>query len=206
MKKALLAAVVLAMCAMTGTALAGTYGFDDLPAFTVPPPGYAQINTWNGSFETINRDCCDGDQSGYWTNNVSPENELFDPFGNPAQLGAPGDPTFTLTSFYTGAAWNDGEDLEIQGRLNGAMLFDTHVTISSIGPAQLVTLGWAGIDEVDFIPTGGANHGWNGSGEHFIIDDLTINGGGGVPEPGTLVMLGSGVVGVAGLLRRKLSL
>jgi hypothetical protein len=34
----------------------------------------------------------------------------------------------------------------------------------------------------------------------FALD----GGGGGVPEPGTLVMLGTGVLGVAGMIRRKL--
>jgi hypothetical protein len=206
MQKAFLAAVVLAVvCAMTGSALATTLTFDDLGAFVVPPPGYGGINTWDGSFETINRDCCNGTQSGYFVNNVSAPNELFDPFGSPATLGGAASNVFTLTDFYTGAAWNDGENLHIVGKLNGAAVFMTDVTINAAGPAQHVVLNWAGINEVDFTPSGGTNHGWNGSGEHFIIDNLTINGAG-VPEPGTLVMLGSGVVGLAGILRRKMSL
>ena len=207
MRKTLLVTLlVAAVCAMTGTALAGTVGFDDLAPFTVPPPGYAGINVWDGSFEAINLDCCGA--SGYANNNVSPQNEAFDPFGNPAELGSVGGNVFTLNSFYTGAAWNDGEDLHIVGYLGGVPVpgDDVHVTISSIGPALLVTLNWAGVDEVTFTPSGGTNHGWGGSGEHFIIDNLTTNGVATTPEPGTLVMLGSGVVGLAGLLRRKLSL
>lgn len=39
----------------------------------------------------------------------------------------------------------------------------------------------------------------------FGIDNINLGGGGGVPEPGTLVMLGSGALGFAGLLRRKLN-
>jgi hypothetical protein len=212
MRKILLATLLgAAICAMTGTALAGVFGFDTIPPFTVPPPGYAGISTWDGSIQSINADCCNGTMSGYFVNNVSPPNEGFDPFGNPADLGSPTDPTFTLSQFYTGAAWNDGEDLHIVGLLNGVPVAgdDVHVTISAIGPAQLVVLNWSGINQVDFTPSGGTNHGWNGSGEHFIIDDLCINGGCGgqtTPEPGTLVMLGSGVVGLAGLLRRKVSL
>ena len=206
MKKTLLATVVASMlCAMTATALAGTYGFDTLTPFTTPPSGYAAIQTWNGSFSVVNNTCCNGTASGYYVNNVSPSNEIYDPFGLPANLGASGDPTFMLNSFYVGAAWNDGENLNIVGLLNGVQVgsYNTNVTISAIGPAILVTLNWSGINEVDFTPSGGVNHGWSGAGEHFVIDDITTNA---VPEPGTLMMLGSGVVGIAGLLRRKLSL
>jgi hypothetical protein len=49
---------------------------------------------------------------------------------------------------------------------------------------------------------GGSNFGDCGlGGESFTL----YAGGGGVPEPGTLVMMGSGVLGLAGVLRRKLN-
>jgi PEP-CTERM motif len=41
-------------------------------------------------------------------------------------------------------------------------------------------------------------------GFSYTLDDLAY--GGTVPEPGSLILLGSGVLGFAGLLRRKLSL
>jgi len=203
-KKTLLGLAVLCGCLLlTGSALADTYGFDDLTPFTTPPPGYAQIQTWNGSLQAINRDCCNGTQSGYWNNNISPNNDLFDPFGAPAQLGASGDPTFTLNSFWAGAAWNDGENLNIVGLFNGNVMFTTNVTIDTQTPV-FVNLNWSGINEVDFTPSGGTNHGYNGSGEHFTIDDMTINGGGGqVPEPASLFLLGTGLLGLGRAIRKK---
>jgi hypothetical protein len=37
-------------------------------------------------------------------------------------------------------------------------------------------------------------------------ETLLVRGGGGVPEPGTLVLLGSGALGIVGTIRRKLTL
>jgi len=190
----------------SGVASAGTYGFDNLPVATAPPSGYAGITTWDDSFEVVARDCC-GD-SGYLFNNVSPNNEIFD-YNERAELGGRGDPTFTLTSFYVGAAWNDCEDLQVVGLLDGVQVGNDNIllVISSTGPAQFVSLNWSGINEVDFSPYGGVNHGWNGIGEMFIIDDLCINGncsvGTTTPEPPTIAMFGSGVCLCFGVLRRK---
>jgi hypothetical protein len=41
--------------------------------------------------------------------------------------------------------------------------------------------------------------------QYITSADVEAAGGGGVPEPGTLMMLGSGVIGLAGTLRRKLN-
>jgi hypothetical protein len=42
---------------------------------------------------------------------------------------------------------------------------------------------------------------------YFLLDDVSVSssgGGGTTPEPGTFVLFGSGLVGIAGLVRRKL--
>lgn len=38
-----------------------------------------------------------------------------------------------------------------------------------------------------------------------VQDTITINNASAVPEPGTLTLFGSGLIGLAGLLRRKLA-
>jgi hypothetical protein len=43
------------------------------------------------------------------------------------------------------------------------------------------------------------------SGHWWLMDDFTYNGTT-TPEPGTLLMFGSGIVGLAGILRRKINL
>lgn len=50
----------------------------------------------------------------------------------------------------------------------------------------------------------GDGTGWNSFPGNTLGAFDVITGGGGVPEPGTLVMLGTGVLGLAGAIRRKL--
>jgi len=38
--------------------------------------------------------------------------------------------------------------------------------------------------------------------DFYVMDDVTYESGG-VPEPGSLVLMGTGLVGLAGYLRRK---
>jgi hypothetical protein len=38
---------------------------------------------------------------------------------------------------------------------------------------------------------------------YWFLDDVKVNGGGTTPEPGTLVLFGSGLLGIAGVVRRK---
>jgi len=45
---------------------------------------------------------------------------------------------------------------------------------------------------------------FSATANHIGFDDVTLGSSTPVPEPGTLVMFGSGALGLAGLLRRKL--
>jgi hypothetical protein len=68
----------------------------------------------------------------------------------------------------------------------------------SVGPKVTYTFTQGGIHL-----SGG---GWSGGGE--IQHNGTMGAGsiGAVPEPGTLVMLGTGLIGMAGVIRRKVAI
>jgi hypothetical protein len=74
-------------------------------------------------------------------------------------------------------------------------------TSAHVGFSNLDTTIWTGINVDGNVcgPTGACN-------EFVTIVTNGGSGGIGTPEPGTLVMFGSGIIGLAGLVRRKLML
>jgi hypothetical protein len=76
--------------------------------------------------------------------------------------------------------------------------------IINSGPISLTTYGQSGI-VVALTDIGVNELQISGPADFYVIDDLTYHTGGGTtPEPGTLVLFGSGLLGAVGVLRRKL--
>lgn len=183
-----------------------TITFDDINTnggcCTPIPNGYNGLN-WNNFF-ALDATASPYSMEGYGAGLVSPPNVAFNGGGSPASITSGAN--FTLTSGYFTGAWNDGLNITITGLENGTPLFNETIVVNSTSPT-LETFNWAGINEVDFNSFGGTpnpNYIPFGSGEQFVLDNLTINGGApGVPEPGTLVLFGTGLLGIAG---RKLNL
>ena len=102
-------------------------------------------------------------------------------------------PVFTLNSLdyaETFVDCCDGTILTIKGNLVGGsnQLTITLPLVVGAGFTHL-DLNWANLTSVDFY-----GDGW------FSLDNINVTN---APEPGSLALLGSGVIGIAGLIRRK---
>lgn len=187
---------------LAGPAHAELITFDDISDNgygTQISNGYHGLN-WN-NFYALNTPAYN--PSGYQNGTVSFNNVAFNGYGGTADiLAASG--TFTFTSAYLTGAWNDGLNIQVDGYQAGNLLFTQTVTVDSTSPT-LFNFNYANVDDVRFTSSGGTPHGYNGGGEHFAMDNVTVNAAA-VPEAssvaGLALMSGAGLLGLK-LRRRK---
>jgi len=189
MKMKCLIGLLPLFAALSGMAQS-TITFDGLPssAGATIPNGYAGFQ-WSGFLYLDSRN---QPGSGFGNGTVSPYNVAFDQGGNPANFSS--STPFTFGSAYLTGAWNNGLNVEVQGFAGGTLEYDRVYTVNATGPT-LINFNYAGVTEVNFIPSGGSSAGYPGQGEQFVMDSLTII----VPEPGVtgLLCLGAAVLFVA---------
>ena len=172
------------------TSYATTLTFDDLTsALSAVPNGYNGLNFNNFEVNTLANE----QPSGYVNGTVSPSSVIFNGFGNPA--------SFSATS-------GTGLTVVTTGLLGGVVEDTETFNVSTFGPT-LETLGWTGIDTVSFVSSGGTPDpvaALHYGGTQFVLDNVTISATAPVtvtPEPSSFALLGTGILGVAGMMKRR---
>lgn len=166
--------------------------FDDLPETDagIIENGYAGFD-WSW-FGYANKSVLPG--SGYETGVVSGDYAAYNDFAATSSLSGS---LFDFNGAYLTGAWNDGLNIEVKGFSGGTELYSTTVVVNTSN-AQWFDFNFFGIDSLSFRSFGGEKNALlEGEGEHFVMDNFTINESASVPESSSIALL---LMGMAGLL------
>jgi hypothetical protein len=127
----------------------------------------------------------------------------FNPFEAPSSTFSWANPgeTFDLNSFVIAGAWGR-QTLTIEGLLHDVVQHSALLAVDNNAVA-LFSPGWLGIDGFritignDYVQANNVD----GDGQHWALDNLTVNESVSVPEPTSVALLGLGLAG--GFLRKK---
>jgi PEP-CTERM motif len=150
-------------------------------------------------FTSTSANICAGDYM-YVFDGTSPNGNgtpaLIYGFRNAVAVTQTGGGAFTLSSVDMTISWydvNPSEDITVVANWAGGG--STSYTLTLIQGLQTYALNYANVSSVDFyaLPSGSG---------YWLMDN--VNYGTATPEPGTLALLGSGVLTGLGVLRRRL--
>jgi hypothetical protein len=189
----LLAALLAGVAAVPANAAVLT--FDDIAADSIGyiPDGY-------GGFDWTNMAYIQGSAvyptSGYENGAVS---GTYVAFNDSEFIASAAATSFNFYSAYLTAAWRNGLSIEVQGFLGATMLYNQTVVVNPNSPT-LFNFNYFGIDRLQLRGIGGTYAGFGWDGTHFAMDNFDAAG---VPEPMSLLLLGSGLAGLAVRRRRS---
>jgi len=121
----------------------------------------------------------------------SGENIAYNAFNNPALVSSSSLFDFIGASFIS--LFDDTNTLYITAYREGAEVFNQELALNNLSFTAFQPLNWTGIDALSFMT----------EGFHFGMDNFEYQPSAPVPEPATLLLLGSGLIGFA-RLRRKI--
>jgi len=170
------------------------YGFSDLAWSGV----YSlDIPTWKATHPS----------SGYPNGLVSGNKVAFS--APDAYIYSPSGDLFDFESVYMTAAWRDNMDVQVIGYKNSVVLYNKTVTVSTSN-STLFNFNFNDIDALGFVPvvpSGTFHVGYTSTAYNIVMDNFTLSDAStsptATPEPGTMLLMGIGAVGVAFMRRRK---
>lgn len=171
--------------------------FEDANTWLIPT-GYKGFNwdTNTGKMSVVDGTNYGDQTSGYTTlaNALAGDNVAFNELGyNPVDITSTDGGTFDFTSAWFASAWDNQLAMNFSGWRNGTQVYSLS-KIATRSTAELITFNWLNIDTFRI----------NDTGHQFAMDNMVVNKSDPVPEPATMFLFGTGIVGLVGTrLRRK---
>ena len=192
---------LVALALLNAPAYADVVTFDDLPPSdigAIVPDGYGGLRWTNLLYidSDLGGEAYAG--SGYENGRVSGRHVAFNSDAQPAIVSAV--EPFRFISAYLTAAWNTDLTVEVTGFMGGQQRYRRSVQVDYVAPT-FVEFDFRGVDRLRFASFGGLPSDLKGSGEHFVLDNLSFQQGAPIAEPSTLLLLSAGAI--AGLARRR---